>query len=169
MSTARAGRPAEADIIREAIACVEGFLDCLGRGDLVAAAQHQTDELVMIFPPGNRVTGLAELRTASAGRYRHIDKHRDSYEAFTAPSGQVTVYSMGRLFGENRYGVAFDGVRYIDRFQVADGLIVSQDVWNDLAESGVLAARTPGELDPPFTASDGPGGLSARPAGSSHD
>ena len=51
--------------------------------------------------------------------------------------GQV-VYVMGTLQGINRYGVSFSDVRYIDRFVLKDGLIIQQDVWNDLAESGVL-------------------------------
>jgi hypothetical protein len=31
-------------------------------------------------------------------------------------------------------GTAFSGIRFIDRFEVAGGLIRRQDVWNDLAE-----------------------------------
>jgi hypothetical protein len=45
---------------------------------------------------------------------------------------------MGTLYGLNNFGIEFAGVRYIDRFVVEGGLIVSQEVWNDLAESGVL-------------------------------
>jgi hypothetical protein len=40
------------------------------------------------------------------------------------------------LHGENLHGVQFEGVRYI---VVQGGKITSQQVWNDLAESGVLA------------------------------
>ena len=31
-------------------------------------------------------------------------------------------------------GTAFEGNRYVDRFTVRDGLIVSMEVWNDSAE-----------------------------------
>jgi hypothetical protein len=54
----------------------------------------------------------------------------------------VVVITTGRLSGENLQGVSFDGVRYIDRFVLADDKIVSQQVWNDLDVSGVLT-RTP--------------------------
>jgi len=37
--------------------------------------------------------------------------------------------------------VPFEGVRFVDRFEVAGGLLTRQDVWNDLAESGVLERR----------------------------
>ena len=29
----------------------------------------------------------------------------------------------------------FEGIRFVDRFEVAGGRITRQDVWNDLAES----------------------------------
>jgi hypothetical protein len=31
-------------------------------------------------------------------------------------------------------GAPFEGIRFIDRMEVRDGLITRQDVWNDLAE-----------------------------------
>jgi hypothetical protein len=44
------------------------------------------------------------------------------------------VYCHGTLEGCWLDGTAFSGVRFIDRFLVQGGLLVSQDVWNDLAE-----------------------------------
>jgi hypothetical protein len=34
----------------------------------------------------------------------------------------------------------FDGIRFIDRFLVVDGLLARQEVWNDLAEHRSAAA-----------------------------
>ena len=31
-------------------------------------------------------------------------------------------------------GQAFDGVRYIDRFDIDNGLIASKEVWSDMAD-----------------------------------
>ena len=31
-------------------------------------------------------------------------------------------------------GACFEGIRFIDRFEVIDGKITKQDVWNDMAE-----------------------------------
>jgi len=31
-------------------------------------------------------------------------------------------------------GRPFEGIRFIDRFEIQDGLIVKQDVWNDMGE-----------------------------------
>ena len=48
--------------------------------------------------------------------------------------GFTTVYSLGTLYGAWPDGTAFEGNRYVDRFTVRDGLIVSMEVWNDSAE-----------------------------------
>jgi hypothetical protein len=34
----------------------------------------------------------------------------------------------GTLYGENVFGVPFEGIRYIDRFVLKDGKIISQQV-----------------------------------------
>jgi hypothetical protein len=44
------------------------------------------------------------------------------------------VYCSGTLEGVWLDGSAFSGIRFIDRFEVAGGRIVRQDVWNDLGE-----------------------------------
>ncbi|MCT2581584.1 nuclear transport factor 2 family protein [Actinophytocola gossypii] len=129
-----------------AIAVVEDFLAAMGAGRIDDATRHLAPEPELVFPGGRRYHGLVELTEASAGRYRFVDKHRDSYETLSTPDGDVVVYSIGRLFGENAHGVRFDGVRYVDRFRLRDDRIVEQWVWNDLAETGVLTARTPADL-----------------------
>ncbi|MFF5110308.1 OsmC family peroxiredoxin [Streptosporangium sp. NPDC000509] len=131
-----------------AIAIVEDFLAAVGRGDLESAGTHLAPDAVMIFPGDRLYTTLRDLADASATRYRHVDKHRTEYEAFTESSGDVVVWSMGTLYGENNQGVGYDGVRYVDRFRLSAGRIVEQRVWNDLEISGVLRARTAEEIDP---------------------
>lgn len=147
----QAGHVGDTDV---AIAVVEDFLAAVGRGEHDAAGKHLADEAVMIFPGGKRYSTLRELAEASASRYRWVDKHRTEYEAFTDANGDVVVWSMGTLFGENNAGVRYDGVRYVDRFRLRNGKIVEQRVWNDLEISGVLRARTPEEIDPRWRAAD---------------
>ena len=51
-----------------------------------------------------------------------------------APLGaRVAVYISGTLHGEWTDGGPFEGIRFIDRFEVTGGKIVLQEVWNDLA------------------------------------
>jgi hypothetical protein len=98
-------------------------------------------EMVMTFPPAAVYRSLDELVAGARGRYCWCDKVRTDWDAYTRDDGAIVVYSRGTLFGENTFGVRFDGVRYVDRFELVDGLITRQDVWNDLAESGVLLER----------------------------
>lgn len=125
----------------DAVAVVERFLAAVGAGKLAEAAELLAPDAKLTFPGGHRFTSLAELADASATRYRFVDKHRDSYDVLSTEDGKLVVYSIGRLFGENRHGVRFDNVRYVDRFLLRNGLIAEQQVWNDLAETGVLTAR----------------------------
>lgn len=126
-----------------AVAIVEDFLAAIGEGRYDDAQRHLADDAELVFPGGRRYRTLAELAAGSRGRYGWVDKHRDVYE--TSADASV-VFSIGRLYGENIHGVAFDGVRYVDRFRLRGQRIVEQWVWNDLAETGVLAARSREEL-----------------------
>jgi hypothetical protein len=49
--------------------------------------------------------------------------------------GRVVVYVFGTLEGKDLAGRGFAGVRFIDRFELVDGLVASHRVWNDLAEA----------------------------------
>jgi hypothetical protein len=126
-----------------AIAIVEEFLAAIGDGRYDDAQRHLADDAELVFPGGRRYHTLAGLGAGSRTRYKWVDKHRDLYE--TSLEGSV-VFSIGRLYGENVHGVAFDGVRYVDRFRLRGKSIVEQWVWNDLAETGVLTARSTEEL-----------------------
>lgn len=48
------------------------------------------------------------------------------------------VVSLGRLYGVNNDGEEFSDVRYVDIYEVEDGLIGRLDIWNDLAVADVL-------------------------------
>lgn len=106
--------------------------------DLDAANALMADDAEIIFPGGKRFTSQAEMVAASKGRYQWVKKHFDRVEAFASADDTLTVYVMGTLYGVNKHGVEFDSIRFIDRFTLRDGLITSQQVWNDLAESNVL-------------------------------
>ena len=47
-------------------------------------------------------------------------------------AGETVVYSIGTLYGEFADGRSFEGVRFIDRFTVRDGMLIDHRVWNDL-------------------------------------
>lgn len=121
----------------EAEALVKRFLRTMEARDLEAAEAMMAPGAQITFPGGKVFSSQREMVEASRGRYQWVKKTFDRIDSFTGDDGQV-VYVMGTLHGLNRHGLSFSDVRYIDRFLLKDGLIVQQDVWNDLAESGVL-------------------------------
>lgn len=121
----------------ETVELVKRFLRTMEARELEAAEAMMAPGAKITFPGGKRFSSQREMVEASCGRYQWVKKTFDRAEANRGDAGQV-VYVMGTLYGVNRHGASFSGVRYIDRFVIKNGLIVQQDVWNDLAESGVL-------------------------------
>jgi hypothetical protein len=110
------------------------FLAALEARDLGAAKALLAPGAVMIFPGGARFETLEQLIEWAAPRYRWVKKTHDHVEALAGDEGGV-VYVRGTLFGEWPDGTPFEGIRYIDRFEIADGRITKQDVWNDMGEA----------------------------------
>jgi len=113
---------------------IHRFLACLGARDLAGAGAFLADEFSLHFPAAEPMHSLEALVEWSAPRYQSISKSFDSTEAFANASGDTVVYCRGTLSGVWPDGSGFDGVRFIDRFELCAGLIKRQDVWNDLAE-----------------------------------
>ena len=109
------------------------FLEAMERRDLAAAQGFLARGFTMLFPGGAAFTRLEDLVAHGAGRYRWVKKRIERMDE--APqAGETVVYCFGTLYGEWPDGVAFDGIRFIDRFTVRAGRLVDQKVWNDLGE-----------------------------------
>jgi hypothetical protein len=121
----------------EAINLVKRFLQLMEARDLMAAEVLMSPQASITFPGDKHFTSQNEMIAASRDRYQWVKKTFNHAEALISEERQI-VYIMGTLYGVNRHGVSFSGVRYIDRFVLRDGLIIQQDVWNDLAETSVL-------------------------------
>ncbi len=111
----------------------QAFLKALEARDLDAARAMTAPGFFMIFPGGARFTDFAELLAWAAPRYRRVAKRFDIIDSAETSAGtRVTIE--GTLHGEWPDGTPFDGIRFIDRFLIKDGLIAEQHVWNDLGE-----------------------------------
>lgn len=108
---------------------VRAYLAAMEARDLSLAQSYLADGFAMTFPGGIHMTSLTDLVAWSKPRYRFVKKTYDRFD--TMPN---LCYCFGTLYGEWLDGTAFSGIRFIDRFELSDGKITRQDVWNDMAE-----------------------------------
>lgn len=109
------------------------FLAAMEARDIELAEGMLATGFRMTFPGAQPMATIAELIDWASNRYRFVKKTVTSTEAFHDGDCAV-VYVIGTLSGEWPCGTAFEGIRFIDRFEVRGDKLVSQDVWNDIAE-----------------------------------
>ena len=124
---------------RAAAKIVRTYLRLVEERDLDAASEFLADDVLIVFPGGRTFESLTDQVASSVGRFRSVKKTLDQLDV-VSDGAEATVYVYGTLAGQALNGSSFDGVRFIDRFVLNDGQIVSQMVWNDLAEVGALPA-----------------------------
>lgn len=112
---------------------VRRFLSAMEARDLPAARACLGPGFTMEFPGSGAMTTLEALIDWAAPRYRFVKKTYAGVDLAPSP-GPAVVYARGTLSGEWPDGTAFEGIRFIDRFEITSGLITRQDVWNDIAE-----------------------------------
>ena len=115
------------------------YLAAMERRDLDAARVLVTADAEFVFPGGARRSDLAAIVAGSSGRYRSIAKHGERCDLCERADGTAVVYVLGTLYGQWPDGSAFSGIRFVDRFEVAGGLIRRQEVWNDSGETRLAA------------------------------
>lgn len=122
----------------DASALVRQFLERMQVRDLEAAKGMLAAGFEMTFPGAAPMREFSQLLDWAKTRYSKIGKQ---YERFDECWGEdhTVVYCSGTLEGIWLDGSPFSGIRFIDRFEVAQGLIQRQDVWNDLAEVRAMA------------------------------
>jgi hypothetical protein len=118
----------------DASALVHDFLESMQARDLAAARAHLAPGFEMVFPGGARMAQLEQLVEFAATRYRSVGKVYERIDECWGEDATI-VYASGTLQGTWLDGTAFSGIRFIDRFEVAQGRIRRQEVWNDLAEA----------------------------------
>jgi 4-oxalocrotonate tautomerase family enzyme len=123
-----------APALPDATQLVRQFLGHMEARDLASAKALLADTFTMTFPGGVAMNTLEDLIDWAKPRYHFV---RKTYERFDTASGDQgpTVYCYGTLSGEWLDGTAFEGIRFIDRFETADGKLTRQDVWNDMGET----------------------------------
>ena len=111
---------------------VRAYLEAWADRDLAAAKRFLGGNFSMVYPGGARFSRLEDLVPHAAHSYRWVRKRFERFDEAPAEDGAVIVYCLGTLYGEFADGRPFEGVRFIDRFVVRDGLLTDHRVWNDL-------------------------------------
>lgn len=128
--TMRPPAPARPDPVR----LVQDYLAAMEARDLERAREMLGEDFRMIFPATAPMTRLEELIEWAKPRYEYVTKTYEGFDAMQGRDEAAIVYCRGTLQGRYRDGTGFGGIRFIDRFEIADGRIIRQDVWNDMAE-----------------------------------
>ncbi len=123
--------PSSADPDRAAIDRVTTYLRLVEERRLEEASESLAPSVEIIFPGGRRFSDLDEQVAAARDRYRRVRKVFGGFDVLEN-DGRVIVYVFGELEGEDLTGRSFASVRFIDRFELVDGLIANHQVWNDL-------------------------------------
>lgn len=129
--TSRTPAPALSD----PCAIVEEFLQHLGQRNLERARNLIADDFVMLFPATAAMHQFEQLIEWSKSRHNKIEKTMEGIEALHSAGDETVVYCRGTLSGEWTDGTPFNGIRFVDRFELVNGKITRQEVWNDIAET----------------------------------
>ena len=113
---------------------VTNFLLAMEARELDQAQTMLSNDFVMQFPGSDPMTKLSELIDWATPRYQTVKKTYAGIEAMQGERVAAVVYARGTLSGRWLNGTDFENIRFIDRFEVVDGKLTRQDVWNDLAE-----------------------------------
>lgn len=120
-------RPDPAQIVKD-------YLTAMEARELDAARAMLARGFSMTFPGTAPMHTLEQLIEWSKPRYKFVTKTYDGFDAMQGAGNAAIVYCRGTLQGEYHDGARFEGIRFIDRFEITDGKISKQDVWNDMAE-----------------------------------
>lgn len=112
---------------------VRTYLEAHMVPDIETAMKYIGPGFQLTFTGGRRFDHPAGATGFNARRYKRVKKNMERFDVVPGET-ETIVYSLGTLYGEWPDGTPFEGNRYVDRFVVRDGLIVSQEVWNDSAE-----------------------------------
>jgi hypothetical protein len=143
MGLGRLVKPAVAGALQppmRASEVVVSFLRALEARDLPAATALLAPGAQLKFPGSQPpFASLEDVVAWSRDRYRFVRKRIERFDEIEArrDDGAVTrvVYCLGTLSGEWPGGGPFEGVRFVDRFELdGAGRITDQQVWNDLGE-----------------------------------
>ncbi|QJR11869.1 hypothetical protein DSM104443_02952 [Usitatibacter rugosus] len=129
------------DIPADPAKLVETYLRTLMIPDPVGARRFIAPGVEIVFTGARPMRDPSECAAFNAKRYRWVKKRFEHTHVVAGGTpAHTVVYNTGTLHGEWPDGSAFEGNRYVDRYTLANGLIVRMEVWNDSGELLLLRA-----------------------------
>ncbi|HEX2200171.1 MAG TPA: nuclear transport factor 2 family protein [Burkholderiales bacterium] len=120
---------------------VEEYLRLHMIPDPDAARRFCSPDLEIRFTGNRLMRDPAEATAFNRERYKWVKKKFGATHVVAGGTAEETVvYQTGTLYGEWPDGTPFEGNRYVDRYVVRRGKIVSMEVWNDSAERLLVRA-----------------------------
>lgn len=120
---------------KDPAAIARDFLMAMQERELEKAKSFLAAGFEMTFPGDIKLSRLEDLVAWAKDRYLFVKKDFESFDTCFKPDHAV-VHCHGTLYGKWLDETEFAGIRFIDRFEIRDGLIVRQQVWNDMATVG---------------------------------
>ncbi len=110
---------------------VRDYLNAMQQRQLEKAQSYIDENFIITFPGSGELTSLHQVVEWSKGRYRFVKKALGSINV-AYQTDKIIIFVDGTLSGEWPNGDVFDKVRFIDKFEIRNNLLIRQDVWNDL-------------------------------------
>jgi hypothetical protein len=110
-----------------------GFLRTTEARDIERARSMIGPGFSATFPRGRHFPSLDAWLESSKSTYIRIAKRFERIDVTITGDESGVVHCSGTLHGERFDAKPLDGFRFIDRFEIREGRIVDQQVWNDLA------------------------------------
>jgi hypothetical protein len=120
---------------KKAVEIARQYLSALERRVLSETKQNVAPASSFIYPGDRRPASVDEILASSRARYKGVFKSIQRTDVLANEDGSCTVYIIGFLHGTWADGVDFKGIRFIDRFEIADDGIRLHEVWNDAADA----------------------------------
>ena len=115
---------------------VEEFFERMGDPDERGTVGELFADDAVVTVPGARFEGPDAAASFLAFLEPRYERAGKSFGRWTVDGDRVV--SQGTLHGVDTDGERFEGVRYVDVYEVREGAIRRLDVYNDLAVEGVV-------------------------------
>ncbi len=116
------------------VSIVREYLNAMVQRDVATASAYIHPEATIIYPGGKTFNAISTLAESSSAKFKTLSKTFERFDCMPTETGTHVVYVSGHLHGTWPDDTPFTNIRFIDRYEIKDNLIVMQEVWSDSAE-----------------------------------